>query len=347
MVYKAQRIRDPLHNVIGFAANEFENAIWEVAQTRQFQRLRRIKQLGFSDFVYPGATHSRFAHSIGVFHTARMLMQIIERHLQRADDWKESKADRALAAALVHDVGHGPFSHSFEEVGRRLKLKFADHELVSDALIRDSEIAEALNTMGTGFANDVADIVRGEGAVTLYSAVVSSQFDADRLDYMRRDRLMAGTHHGAIDFDWLVKNIEIGEVEFGVDEESLGKTNTFVLNSKAIYAAESYVLGLFQLYPTVYLHKTTRGAEKVFTELMCRTIEQIQKNGVGAVGLPKRHPICRFARNANDVERVVDLDDTVINGSLSLLGHSKDECIRELAGRLQHRKLYKCFDVRV
>src|SRR5271157_5403339 len=132
-----QRIRDPVHDLIEFSNSELERTLWKVVQTRPFQRLRRIKQLGFSDLVYPGASHSRFAHSVGVFHTARQLMTVIERHL--GGEFEPSKARTALAASLVHDLGHGPFSHAFEDVGRRLGLKIAEHEHVSDVLIRESE----------------------------------------------------------------------------------------------------------------------------------------------------------------------------------------------------------------
>jgi uncharacterized protein len=185
---KQQRIRDPLHDIIDFNVDEvhLERVLWRVIQTRPFQRLRRVKQLGFSDFVYPGATHSRLLHSLGVFHTARYLMDVVRKYTH---PFEPTKADQALAAALVHDVGHGPFSHAFEDVGRRLGLKLADHELVSEILIRDGEIAEEFKELGSGFADDVADIVSGNGSSSIYSAVVSSQFDADRLDYMRRNRL--------------------------------------------------------------------------------------------------------------------------------------------------------------
>src|SRR5918998_1745540 len=98
-MYQPQRIRDPVHNLIEFRANEFEDAMWRVLQTRPFQRLRRIKQLGFSELVYPGATHSRFAHSVGVFHTARRLMGIISENVGQGN-WSDSKANAALAAAL-------------------------------------------------------------------------------------------------------------------------------------------------------------------------------------------------------------------------------------------------------
>jgi uncharacterized protein len=342
---KQQRIRDPLHDLIEFNVDDdqLERILWRIVQTRPFQRLRRVKQLGFSDFVYPGATHSRLLHSLGVFHTARRLMGVVRKYTH---PFESSMAQHALAAALVHDVGHGPFSHAFEDVGKRLGLKLADHELVSDALIRDSEIANELKVLGSGVPNDVADIVSGNGSSSVYSAVVSSQFDADRLDYMRRDRLMAGTKHAEIDFEWLIENLEIDEVASGVDETSLGKVQTFVLGPKAVWAAEAYVLGLFQLYPTVYFHKATRGAEKIYTELLVRAIKLVQDGSIDKTGLSISHPLVKFAKSPDNIEFALALDDTVIWGALSLMADSEDESISALARRLRDRNLYKCIDVR-
>jgi HD superfamily phosphohydrolase len=343
MSFRSQRVRDPLHNVIDFAANEFEHAMWQVIQTRPFQRLRRIKQLGLSELVYPGATHTRFAHSLGVFHTARQLMARI-RLLQGDTDFLESRARMALAAALVHDVGHGPFSHAFEDVGKRMGLKMAKHELVSDRVIRDSEMSAALNLLGNGFCGNVADII-SLGAKDIYCAVVSSQFDADRLDYMRRDRLMCGTQHGAIDYEWLVSNLEVGDVPVGVDEESSGSTPTFVLGPKAIYAAESYLLGLFQLYPTVYYHKTTRGAEKLFSELLIRVFSLVLDGHSGDTGLPSGHPLVNFALNPESLELSQALDDFTFLGALELMALAKDKPISLFATRIRDRKLLKAIEV--
>lgn len=341
---KQQRIRDPLHDLIQFDVerSQVEEVLWRILQTRPFQRLRRIKQLGFSDFVYPGATHSRLLHSVGVFHTARRLMKVIEKYISA----KDARVDQALAAALLHDLGHGPFSHAFEKIGERFDLKMANHEAVSDLLIRDSEVAEKLREMGSGFANDVADMVSGSGNPTIYSAVVSSQFDADRLDYMQRDRLMTGTQHAGIDFEWLVENLEVGEVEHSVGETRLKPVPTFVLGRKAIFAAEAYVLGLFQLYPTVYLHKATRGAEKIYTELLSRAIALIKSGTIKKTGLPKVHPLVKFAQAPEEIERALALDDTVIWGALSLMVDSDDKWISKFAQRLRDRNLYKCVDVR-
>ncbi len=123
---KPQRIRDPVHNLIEFDNTEFEYHMWKIIQTRPFQRLRRIKQLGFTDLVYPGATHTRFIHSIGTFHIARKLINIIRRKL--GSNFSDSKAYVVLAASLLHDVGHGMFSHAFEDVLAITKIDSISHE---------------------------------------------------------------------------------------------------------------------------------------------------------------------------------------------------------------------------
>lgn len=301
--------------------------------------------LGFSEIVYPGASHTRFTHSLGVFHTARDLMSIVRERSQ--GERSETRENTALAAALVHDLGHGPFSHSFETVGKELGLKLADHELVSDLLIRNGEIAEIFKKeMGSGFANDVADMIKKEGQQTVHNAVVSSQFDADRLDYMRRDRLMTGSQHSAIDFTWLLANLEIADVPIGIDDEQVGTVPTFVIGPKAIHAAEAYVMGLFQLYPTVYFHKATRGAEKIFVQLLVRLVQLVRDGSLERVGLPANHPLIKFARSPDDIESVLNLDDTVVWGVLSQLQDSNDDLLKSFAARLQNRNLFKCFDVR-
>lgn len=341
---RPERIRDPLHNLIEFGTEQFEHVIWRVMQTRPFQRLRRIKQLGFSEMVYPGATHTRFAHSVGVFHTARHLMRIIQRHI--GTHYRDHQAHVALAAALVHDLGHGMFSHAFEEVGKKLDITMARHEHVSDLLVREhGEIGHAFHEMGSGFANDVAAVLKLGRPGNLYDSVVSSQFDADRLDYMQRDRLMTGLQNSGIDFVWLVANLEIARIKTGVDQEEVGELETFILGPKAFHAAETYVLSLFQLYPTVYLHKTTRAAEKLFSAMILRVVELARDGSHASTGLPVNHPLIRFAREPEKIESALALDDTVFWGSLGLLTEAQDSLIKECALHLQDRKLPKAIDI--
>jgi HD superfamily phosphohydrolase len=162
---------------------------------------------------------------------------------------------------------------------------------------------------------------------------------------MRRDRLMTGTHVGAIDFEWLIANLEVGSVAHGVDQEPAATVETFVLGPKAIYAAETYVLGLFQLYPTVYFHKATRSAEKIFTELLHRVIRLIIDDSVASTGLPDNHPLVRFGKNPEEIENILALDDTVVWGALSLMADARDPLVSDFARRLRDRRLYKSVDV--
>ncbi|WP_246513318.1 HD domain-containing protein [Paradevosia shaoguanensis] len=268
-------------------------------------------------------------------------MEIVRAHVDQ-----QSKEERALAAALLHDLGHGPFSHAFEKVGKRLGLKLADHEVMSDRLIRNSEVSEVLTQLGSGFANDVADIIQKGGVKSVHHAVVSSQFDADRLDYVRRDRLMTGTQHAAIDFNWLLANLEIGRVSEGVDETPVGEVETFVLGPKAVEAAEGYVLGLFHLYPTVYLHKATRGMEMLFTELLVQVVSLVREGSIKKTGLPSSHPLIQFAKRPEEIDVALNLDDTIVWGALSQMCQAEDKLVSMLSSRIRDRKLYKCCDVR-
>lgn len=317
MAVKPQRIRDPVHNLIEFDTGQFENTLWRVIQTPSFQRLRRIRQLGFSEFVFPGAVHTRFAHSIGVFHTARSLMSIIKRHVEAAGNrrYGDHQARVAIAAALLHDVGHGMFSHAFEPVGKALNLPSAQHEHVSQLLVRSGDIADELNReLGSGFANDVALLIARKEPGNLYDAVVSSQFDADRLDYMQRDRLMTGVQSSGVDPTWLLANLEIASVSTGSDNDASGEVETLVLEPKAARTAESYVLSLFHLYPNVYLHKTTRGAEMLFGALMVRMLRLCRDGHGASIGLAANHPLRRFAEDPEQPCRALALDDAVFWG---------------------------------
>ena len=342
---KLQRVRDPLYNLIEFREERVDDLLWQIIKTEAFQRLRRIKQLGFSEFVYPGATHTRFAHSLGVFHLARRLIEIIDVKLKKrgSPTSNNSEKDAALCAALLHDLGHGPFSHAFEEVGKKFQLASVNHESITDKLIREGEIGVILDRYYKGFRNNVAAAI-GEHS-DIYSSVVSGQFDADRLDYMQRDRMMTGTNTGNVDLEWLFSNIEIEEVEFSADEETVYKADAMVLNPKGLLAAEAYALNLFQLYPTVYYHKTTRCMEKIFSELMYLLISRIRDTANKGLRISEDHPICKFVNDMSSWQSSLLLDDTVIWGMLEQLRGADDRNIRELSERLYNRKLFKSIKI--
>lgn len=158
---KPRRIRDPIHDLIEFTSDDFDQMAWRALESREFQRLRRIKQLGFSELVFPGATHSRFAHSVGVFHTARRLSALIRKRL--GNDFDPTRTRIATAAALVHDLGHGPFSHAFEDALKRLGVG-KRHEDWTEAIINgDTEVSEVLSKYGEpGFQEAVAKLIASE-----------------------------------------------------------------------------------------------------------------------------------------------------------------------------------------
>jgi len=275
-------------------------------------------------------------------------MNVIRRYISdNKTVFRTYQAQVALAASLVHDVGHGMFSHSFEEIGKQLNLSLARHEILTEQLIRDSEIARIFEEeFSSGFATDVAEVIKAGKPGNLYNSVVSSQFDADRLDYMQRDRLMTGVESSGIDATWLMANLEIASVPAGADADAAGNIETLVLGPKAFRTAESYVLALFQLYPNVYFHKATRAAEKVFTSLVLRVIELVQEGHGDKSGLPLRHPIRRFAEQSDQITNALELDDSVFWGALPLMIDADDSIILQRSKCLWLRSLPKCLDIR-
>lgn len=339
-------IKDSIHGFIEFEG-ESENGLRRLLSDPFFQRLRRVKQLGFSDYVFPSATHSRFAHSLGVYSVARRMLSVIEPNVL-SNEWS-LKGKACLAAALLHDVGHGMFSHAFENAmkfyfarnqetskNREDLLKAVDHEEVTLKIVLESSVADILRDVGgEGFPEMVAGMIRKSDPACIYTAVVSSQLDADRLDYAKRDPYFAGVSSGGIDLDWIIRNLKIG----GESEKF------FYVDSKAYISLEQFAVTLFQLYPTIYLHKKTRGLEYMFALLMSRTFELITAGNIEDTGIPTNHPFARFFENPSNLENLLLLDDTLFWGSLYLFQEAKDPMVKEISTRISERKIYPHIDV--
>ena len=343
---KTQRIRDPIHGLIIFREDdEVDQLAWRLVNTREFQRLRRIRQLGFSEMVFPGATHTRFAHCLGVFHTARRLLEIIKRKTDRYDP---NQAKITLCSALLHDLGHGPFSHTFETVEKQRGIRKKHEEWTADFVRGDTEVRAVLAEADEGLPEMVARLLTQREPGDIYAAIVSSQFDADRLDYLRRDRYMSGTGGGGFDFDWLLDCLEVGRITIKVgEEEDFIDVDGLYLNHKGLRAAEEYLLARYHLYSQVYMHKTTRGAEQMLGALLAQTARLIEDGNVAATGLADTHPLIRYYAQAPTVETYCDLDDAIITSAAEQMENAGDAAIAELAKRIVNRELYKCFDVGV
>ena len=306
MTLRTQRLRDPVHGLIIFEENDnLAQLAWKLINTPEFQRLRRIKQLGVSEFVFPSAVHTRFAHSIGVFHTARELVRIIKRESTAARPLDGNRADVATIAALLHDLGHGPFSHTFERVQASRGVG-RQHEKWTAEIIRntDGAIRPLLEAHRAGITEEVASLLAAEDPIDIYHAVVSSSFDADRLDYLRRDRLMTGTGAGAIDFDWLMEHVRVADIVIDAPDsdtlEDTIKMATFCLDPKALPAAEQFLLSRYTLHEQVYLHKTTRCIEAMIGKLLRRIAEVAADPATASAqtGLEPSHVLLRFSPQA-------------------------------------------------
>ena len=338
-----QRIRDPVHGLILFGRNgdrqrdETDAIAWRLLNAREFQRLRRIRQLGFSDLVFPGATHSRFAHCVGVYHTARLLADVIARRQGGRRDLDRERV--ALLAALLHDVGHGPFSHAFEAAAGAAG-KHTRHEDWSVEIVRgDTEVNRVLRDVDENLPDQIGDLLKEEEPKDIYATIVSSQFDADRLDYIQRDRMMTGVGFGHIDRDWLFDCLEVGSVT--IDKKDPHQVPCLYLGPKGVSVAEEYLEARFRLYRMVYMHKTTRAAEKML-EALLRAVAEETKN---ARSIP-RGPVLRYlTRETSPLGTYLDLDDAAIWSALSEFSRRRNPRISKLAERLQDRKLYKCVDV--
>jgi HD superfamily phosphohydrolase len=314
--------RDPLYNYVSIDLSSDEWLL-KVLNSRETQRLRRIHQLGVSHYTYPGADHSRLVHSLGVLH----LMQLAIEHFSRRH--QETQLDIArpalLAAALVHDVGHGPFSHLFEPC---LEI---DHEYWSQRIITDplSELHQKLKKCDSALPQAVADLVNpnNQDRPAWQKYLVSSQLDMDRLDYLRRDSLFTGAGYGHFDWHRLITTMELeGD---SPDEWEI------VWGTKAKLAIEEYIFSRYYMYQNVYLHKTTRGFEQMLMA-MWRRARELREQGTGINLAPAIETLWKKGKDISCQEYLAIEEFTVLSQIESWRNHS-DSGLSDLARRFLDR----------
>lgn len=239
-INKRKIINDPVHGFIiiptGF--------IFDLLEHPYLQRLRRIKQLGLTSFVYPGATHTRFQHALGAVY---LMGQAIDSIRQKGTTVTEDEAEAAIAAILLHDIGHGPFSHALEES----ILPGLTHEDLSKALMRN------LNEEFGGLLNMALDIFNNHHPKRFLHQLVSGQLDMDRMDYLMRDSFYAGVAEGTIGTERIIKMLNV------VDDQ-------LVVEAKGIYSIEKFLIARRLMYWQVYFHKTVIAAENLLLQLLRR-----------------------------------------------------------------------------
>jgi HD superfamily phosphohydrolase len=262
---KGKVFRDPVHRLIRIEKDD--QFVLDLINTPEFQRLRRVRQLGVSSLTYHGAEHSRFVHSVGVFSFAQRIISALRRRYGETHEVSKylGEHDRvAKAAALLHDIGHGPFSHMIE----RASGNSFDHEDMTARLIthESSSIPGVLASHGIK-AKDVADIISKVYPHRLVVDIVSSQLDADRMDYLLRDSLMTGVEYGVYDAEWLLNAMCVCRDPTADEDPPQHGWRLCLDRDRGLFTAEQLILARHHMMLQVYMHRVTRGYEVMLLSL--------------------------------------------------------------------------------
>lgn len=318
--------RDSVHNIIRLKTDTSEGRLLaRLIDTAEFQRLRRIKQLGLALFAYQAAEHSRFTHSLGALHLATRTLEKLKQKYKIS-----TEAQTAVrCAALLHDIGHGAFSHVIETV-----LGFHHEQFTIEAVLSDeTECGKILKTFSGDLPEHVAAIVRGDFRPMALAQLVSSQLDVDRMDYLLRDSLMTGAKYGIYDLEWIIKSLEI-------DEEN----DRLYVSARGVYAVEDYLQARYYMFRQVYFHRTLRAAEAVLKSLLRRALQLFQAGKF--VWFASGTPFEKILNGEKlSLKEHLALDDSDVMFHIKQWQTSSDEILSDLAKRFLNRRLFKVFDL--
>jgi len=310
-------INDPVFGFIKIP----RGLLYDIVEHPLFQRLNRINQLGLASVVYPGARHTRFQHSLGAFY----LMTEAVRSLQEKGNFIfDSEAEAVEAAILMHDIGHGPFSHVLENT----LIHGISHEDISIMMM------EKINNDFNGLLNLAISIFKGEYGKNFLHQLISSQLDMDRLDYLRRDSFYTGVTEGNIGSARIIKMLNV------IDD-------SLVVEHKGIYSLENYLTTRRLMYWQVYLHRTCVAYEKVLVNMLMRAKELIRM-GQDVFASPALHYFLRndvdaawFGTRTEALENYGELDDSDIWSAMKAWKHHSDKILSTLATDMLDRKIFK------
>ncbi len=320
-----------MHGLIAFEGLS-EHVVRSLLDTREVQRLRRVRQLGLASLVFPGAEHTRFSHAIGAAHVMQALQHRIDACSdelpadQRLDD--QARAE-GLAAALLHDLGHGPFSHLFEEVLPHAK----HHERWTQEILLDpsTEVHQALESLSSGMSERVSGLLNGNYRLGYLSESVSGTLDVDRADYLLRDSHMTGVRYGLYDLDWLLQALTFACVN--------GAWVLAIQGRKGLPPVESFFLGRHFMHQQVYHHKATRAAEALVRAIFTRVRELIFDGSPPEPLLPAFRAAA--LGESLSLGEHLRMDDAELLTCLSEWERSADPTLAELSSRLRSRELPK------
>jgi uncharacterized protein len=314
-------IKDPIHGFIRLDSQKDQLAL-DLMNTAEMQRLRRIRQLSTSSMVFPTADHSRFSHSLGTF----ALTQRIMNHLLNAKSMDPIEYEELYplitVAGLLHDIGHGPFSHVFET------LTQIHHEALTIQIINEkTTVNKILRNYDPRFPHLVIQIITNQFNRSYCNNIISGMLDADRMDFISRDSYMSGIHYGSIDVERIISVLRIQD-------------DRLVILEKGIGVIEEFLLARYYMYSEIYYHKVGRGASILLQKCLQRSAELIQKGDQALL----QFPLLRFLYTIPgtiDLQVFLELDDTDIYVCLKGLMRHNDAILRDLAQRFINRGFLK------
>ncbi len=319
MSYATQKLaeekvfKDPVHRYIHIR----DQVIWDVIGAKEFQRLRRIKQLGTTYLVFHGAEHSRFNHSLGVYEIVR---RIVDDSFSGRVEWDSSERLVVLCAALLHDLGHGPFSHAFENV-----FGLDHEEFTKSILLGETEVNEVLSRVSKDFPKKVADVIGKTYPNKQVVSLISSQIDADRMDYLQRDAYFTGVSYGHFDMERILRVMR-----------PLG--DQVVIKSSGMHAVEDYIMSRYQMYWQVYFHPVSRSAEVILTKILHRA-KALSEAGYAFEQMPTH--FLGFFDGSFTLKDYLALDEGVLLTYFQLWMTEKDPILSDLCDRFVNRRLFQ------
>ncbi|AXF57960.1 HD domain-containing protein [Salicibibacter kimchii] len=312
-ILKEEKVfKDPVHRYIHVR----DRLIWDLIGTKEFQRLRRVRQLGTTFLTFHGAEHTRFNHSLGVYEIMRRMIDVF----QGRPHWNEEDRLLCLVTALLHDIGHGPFSHSFE------KVFDTDHESwTREIIMGETEVNAVLRRMGNEFPREVADVIEKTHPNKLVVSMISSQIDADRMDYLQRDAFYTGVSYGHFDMERILR------VMRPLDDQ-------VVIKSTGMHAVEDYIMSRYQMYWQVYFHPVTRSAEVILNKIL-RRAKYLYLNGYVFNQAPTH--LTPFFEEDISIKDYLKLDEMIIFYYFQVWEEERDEILADLCSRFLHRRLFQ------
>lgn len=309
---KRKIVNDPVYGLINIPSE----IIYDIIEHRYFQRLRRIKQLGLTDYVYPGAVHTRFQHTLGAVHLIGLAIDTLR---SKSISISKEEEEAVSLAILLHDIGHGPFSHTLEN-----KItETHGHEDLSLLYMKE------LNKEFDGKLSLAIEIFSNTYHKKFLHQLVSSQLDVDRLDYLRRDSFYTGVSEGVIGSDRIIKMLNV------VNDQ-------LVVEAKGIYSIEKFIIARWLMYWQVYLHKTVVSSEQLLLKIFKRVQYLINENQ--EIFLSKEFDFF-FRNNSNNIKDILEhfsiIDDNDILALIKNWSNHNDRTLSMLSKRLMHRHLYK------